>query len=83
MGQLIRSGGGYSIGTELPTCGVCVERHKVMCLITRVAALRIGKDCAVESISCGKLLASAVPNGRCEAALMVIGSVSSSGGGDV
>jgi len=63
-------------------CG-CVERHKVICLITRVAALRIGKDCAVESISPEKLLTSAVPNGRCEVALMAIGTVSSSGGGGI
>jgi hypothetical protein len=39
----------------------------------RVAALRFGKGCPVEFISSGKLLAPAVPNGRCEVALMVVG----------
>jgi len=64
-------------------CVWCVERHKVICLIFRVAALRIGKDCAVEFISSERLFARAVSNGRCEVALMVVGSVLSSGGGGV
>jgi len=77
-GPIDEHGRRISFGTNLPTGGMCgvwagMRWYCAVCLMFRVAALRFGKGCPVEFISSGKLLAPAVPNGRCEVALMVVG----------